>query len=211
MKAYHALVTGDSGSGKTTLLRETHFSFDGLSIWVNHDGATGLSGRGGRNATTVHSAAALRSASSPRVNYKVGKDSLSDALAAAREEAISYRERTGYPAQVIGDEIQTVMGEELGSSHPVKKMLHEDRDKGIRFVGGTQDPSDLRPNYSALKQCRYFTFVGVPSPFHRGFADYFSLPKNEMPANQYEYVVFGKNKPFQWTVEHRARTKEEYS
>jgi DNA helicase HerA-like ATPase len=207
MQAHHTLVTGDSGGGKSTLLREMQFNFNGLSVWVNHDGADGLTGRGGRNATTVHSAAALRSASSPRINYRVSKDSLTDALAAARETAIQYREDTGYPAQVILDECQTEADEKLEPSHPLKRMLHEDRDKGVKTVLSTQDPSDLQKNYSMIKQCKLFAWVGEWSVFHDGFIRYFNIPRDELPTEPYRYVVFDKR----MRVQYRGETSEEYS
>lgn len=209
MQAYHTLNAGDSGSGKTTLMREGHDTFPGLSIWIAHDDPDGISGRDLEDAATVTSEAEARSSDATRLKWVC--DHPEDVLEEARQVAIDYRRSTGYPAQIVLDEAQTVMNEELSSSHPVKKMLHEDRDKGIKLTLGTQDPTDLKPNYTALKQCEYFVFVGIPSPFHRGFADYFSLPKGEMPAEQYQYVVFAKERPFEWVPVHRDQTKEEYA
>jgi len=131
-------------------------------------------------------------------------------LGAARRVALDYRESTGYPSQVILDEAQVVMSEELDSAHPAKKMLHEDRDQALKFVLGTQDPTDLRPNYSAMKQCAYFIFVGIPSPFHRGFADYFSLPKDQMATEKYQYATVAKTQPFEWERVALEQTKEVY-
>ncbi len=208
MDAYHTLVAGDSGSGKTTLLREMHDSYPGLSIWVAHKSPGGISGNDLDDATTVRSEAEAREASATRLRWVC--DDPEDVLDAARRVALDYREATGYPSQVILDEAQVVLNDELDSSHPAKKMLHEDRDQALKFTLGTQDPTDLQPNYTALKQCAYFIFVGIPSPFHRGFADYFSLPKDEMPAEKYHYVTFAKTQPFEWEAVALDETKEVY-
>lgn len=209
MRAFHTLVAGDSGSGKTTLMRQTHDEFDGLSIWVDHESAGGISGTDLDGAATVRSEAEARRATSTKLRLVV--DDPEEGLRIARAVGLDYHARTGWPWQVILDEAQNVLDDELERTHPAKKMLHEDRDQAGKFVIGTQDPTDLRPNYSALKQCRWFTFVGVPSPFHRGFADYFSLPKGEMPDQRFQYVTFGKTRPFEWSVEYRGETQEAYA
>lgn len=209
MDAYHTLVAGDSGSGKTTLLREMHDNYPGLSIWIAHKSPGGISGNDLENATTVRSESEARAAEATRLRWVCSDPE--DVVGPARQVALDYRDATGYPTQVILDEVQVVMNEELDSSHPVKKMLHEDRDQGLKLTVGTQDPTDLRPNYTALKQCAYFVFVGIPSPFHRGFADYFSLPKNEMPSEKYQYVTFAKEQPFEWVAVDTSTTKEAYA
>jgi len=207
MKAHHGLVSGDSGTGKSTLLAEMAARFDGLTIIVDPAGDQKFSGHN-LDTETVRSESGIKQSSKPIVTYR--PTNLDRDLSMIREVAKQYRRQTGQPVQIILDESQQVFGTELDPSHPAKGLLHEDRDNGIKFVLATQDPSDLQPNYSALKQCRHMVFVGPPSPFHEGFVRYFSLPKDEMPEQDYRYVVFGKGK-LEWTVEYRGETSTEYA
>lgn len=210
MKAFHTCYAGDSGSGKTTLMREGHDKFAGLSIWVAHKSPGGISGDDLDDAATVRSRSEARRSSARRLRWVTETPPDRDTLAGVRQTALDYADRTGWPVQVNLDESQGVLNEELPADHPVKKMLHEDRDRRVKLQLGTQDPTDWQPNYSAIKQARYFVFVGAPSPFHEGFARYFSLPKNEFPNSDYEYVVFEKGDAFEWTVAARGETKEVY-
>jgi hypothetical protein len=115
-----------------------------------------------------------------------------DAAASARSVAHDYHRQTGYPTQVIADEAQDGMlpDGDVEADNPVKRMLHEDRDKALKVQVATQDPQDLE--YTPLKQCRYWVWVGEWSTFHRGFINYFDLPKSELPTEPYQVVVFDK-------------------
>lgn len=210
MDGFHTLVVGDSGTGKTTLLREAFDTFRGFCIWIDHDGAGGISGRSIDDATTVRSVDGLRQADATRIRFQC--DDPVAALEAIRPVAKSIYERTGWPVQVVVDEGQDVMpeGADSASGNPLAEMLHQDRDDGVKVLIGTQDPQDLE--YGPIKQCRYFVWVGPPSPFHRGFKDHYQLPGGEFPTERFEYVVFERGKtPFQWSAEYRARTAEGYS
>lgn len=205
MQAYHALVTGDSGGGKTTLLREMHDTYNGLSIWVDFstDGVSGISGRALDSAATVHSEAEARRTNATRIRWRT--DDPVEAAAGARAVANDYHRATGYPTQVIVDEAQNVLPDgKVDPSNPVKTMLHEDRDKALKCVLATQDPSDL--DYTPIKQCQYWTWVGGWSVFHDGFIRYFSIPRENLPTEPYEYVVMNKR----MEVLYRGETQASY-
>ncbi|ELZ78105.1 hypothetical protein C455_10498 [Haloferax larsenii JCM 13917] len=123
----------------------------------------------------------------------------------ARQVAHEYHEATGFPTQVVFDEAHNVLPDgEVESDNPVKKMLHEDRDKALKVVIATQDPSDLE--YTPIKQCKYWVWVGEWAVFHDGFLRYFSIPRDDLPTEPYQYVVFDKR----MNVLHRAETQEVY-
>jgi hypothetical protein len=130
-----------------------------------------------------------------------------DAAASGRSVAHDYHRQTGYPTQVIADGAQDGMlpDGDVEADNPLKRMLHEDRDKALKVQVATQDPQDLE--YTPLKQCRYWVWVGEWSTFHRGFINYFDLPKSELPTEPYQVVVFDKR----MNVLHRTETKEEYA
>ena len=207
MQAYHTVVTGDSGGGKTTYLREAHATYPGLSIWIDQsdDGVSGISGRDLDSAATVRTEREARQSDATRLRWRCS-DPL-DAARGARAVAHDYHESTGFPTQVIADEAQDGMlaDGEVEADNPVKRMLHEDRDKGLKVQVATQDPQDLE--YTPLKQCKYWVWVGEWSTFHRGFINYFDLPKSELPTEPYQVVVFDKR----MNVLHRTETKEGYA
>jgi hypothetical protein len=205
MQAYHTMVGGDSGGGKTTYLRQAQAEYPGLSIWINHAGADGLSGRDLEDAATVRTEREARRSDATRLNW-VTDDPLKTARE-ARRVAHDYHETTGYPTQVIVDEAQdgVLPDGDVDADNPVKKMLHEDRDRALKVQVATQDPQDLE--YTPLKQCKYWVWVGEWSTFHRGFINYFDLPKSELPTEPYQFVVFDKR----MNVLHRGETSEEYA
>jgi DNA helicase HerA-like ATPase len=203
-QAYHTLVTGDSGGGKTTRLREMHAEYRGLSVWIDHTGTDGIDGRALEDAETVTSEREARRASSTRLRWRCS-DPL-PAVAAARRVLRDYHAETGHPSQLIVDEAQDqALPDGIDSDNPLKQSLHQDRDQRTKVVVATQDPSDL--NYTALKQCRWFTWVGPWSTFHDGFLRYFSIPRDDLPTERFEWVRFDKRmKPVA-----RGETKEQYS
>lgn len=205
MQAYHTLVAGDSGGGKTTYLREAQDTYPGLSVWINHSGTDGISGRDLEDAATVTSLAEARRSDATRLNWRCN-----DPLKAARDArqlCHEYHDATGYPTQVIVDEAQdrVLPDGDVESDNPVKRMLHEDRDRALKVQVATQDPQDLA--YTPLKQCQYWVWVGEWATFHKGFLNYFDFPKSELPTEPYEYVVLDKR----MNVLHRGETSEEYA
>lgn len=204
MKAYHSLVVGDSGEGKTTLMREVHAGFNGYSVWIDHDGVGGIDGRAMDGAVTVSSLAELRRAQGTRIRYQCSDPE--KAVGAIREHCKGVYDRTGYPVQVIVDEAQNAMpdGEDAASGNQLAKMIHEDRDDGVKVVIGSQDPQDLE--YGPIKQCKYIVWVGKPHPMHRGFARYYDLLDAGLPTEQYNYVVFEKGPSFNWIESYRGET-----
>ncbi|GAB3315209.1 hypothetical protein [Haloplanus salinarum] len=205
MQAYHTLVAGDSGGGKTTYLREAHATYPGLSIWIDHHGVDGIGGRSLDDAETVRSEREARQSDATRLRWRC--DDPLDAARGARAVAHDYHESTGFPTQVIADEAQDGMlaDGDVEADNPIKRMLHEDRDKALKVQVATQDPQDLE--YTPLKQCKYWVWVGEWSTFHRGFINYFDLPQSELPTEPYQVVVFDKR----MNVLHRTETKEVYA
>lgn len=210
MRAYHTAVFGDSGSGKTTLLRETHAKFQGYSVWIDHDDVGGISGRDLEDAATVRSIAELKRADAHRIRFVV--DDPRAALEDLRPIATSIYERTGWPCQVVIDEVQNVMpdGEDISTGNTCAQMLHEDRDQGVKLLIGSQDPQDVE--YSPIKQARYLTWVGPPSPFHEGFRSYYRIDADVFPTERFQYVVWEKGRtPFEWEEVYRGQTDPAFS
>lgn len=203
MKAFGTLVTGDAGGGKTTALREMFDKFAGLSVWIDHTGAGGISGQHIDGAATVRSAREARQSTATRLRW-VTENPIETARE-VRQLVREYHEKTGYPSQVIIDEAHNLLPSgDVEADNPVKKMLHEDRDHGVKVVLATQDPSDLE--YTPLKQCKYWVWVGEWSVFHKSFLNHWSIPKDELPEGPYRYVVFNKR----MEVVYRGETKAEY-
>lgn len=196
MKAEHALVCGDSGGGKTTLMREMHQTFDGVSIWINHNSERVP----GRSVSTVTELANAIEAGARRINLTT-----SDALAAVEAaRSVAYHVVDGR-TQIVVDEAHNLLPDgSVDADNPLKQSLHEDRSEGVRVVVATQDPSDLA--YTPIKQVQYITWVGGWSVFHDGFIRYFSIPRDELPTEAFEYVVFNKR----MEVEYRGETEEQY-
>jgi len=211
MKAYHTLVTGDSGHGKSTLLAEMAAKFDGRTIIVDpsQGGERKFTGHNIPDTETVRSVRQV-----PRSRKRVVHVRTDDVDTAAKT-ARKIGHEIDSPLQIILDEAQQ-SGLADGEG-PVKEGLHEDRDQAIKWVIATQDPRDLKggqksEGYNALKQVQFMVWCGPPMPFHRGFADYFSMPRDQFPTKTYEYVVFAKGgDPFKWSVADRGRTSQEYA
>ena len=136
------------------------------------------------------------------VNYRT--DDAMGAIGAAR--SVGYHE-LDRPLQIIVDEAHEIMPTGAdGSENGLAAGLRKDRDKAIRFVVVTQDPSDLA--YSPLKQIRYWSWVGPWSGFHDGFLNAHGwIPRDELPEEDYRYVVMDKR----GNVMFRGETKEEYT
>lgn len=196
MTAEHALVCGDSGGGKTTLMREMHQTFEGVSIWINHNGERVP----GRSVNTVTELSNAIQSGTRRIELTT-TDALK-AVTAAR--SVAYYVVDGR-SQIIVDEAQNHLPDgSVDADNPLKQALHEDRSEGVRVVVATQDPSDLA--YTPIKQVQYISWVGGWSVFHDGFIRYFSIPRDELPTAPYEYVVFDKR----MNVQHRGKTKEQF-
>lgn len=198
MNAEHTLVCGDSGGGKTTLMREMHQTFDGVSIWINHNSERVP----GRSVSTINDLKdAVRSGDS-RINFEVPGGAALTAVEAAR--SVAYHTIDGR-MQLIVDEGHNLLPDgDVDKDNPLKQALHEDRSERVRVVVATQDPSDLA--YTPIKQVQYITWCGGWSVFHDGFIRYFSIPRDDLPTAPYEYVVFDKR----MQVVTRSETKEQY-
>ncbi len=100
--------------------------------------------------------------------------------------------------QVIVDEVQNAPTFLDGADGPVRKMLHEDRSKGIKCVVATQNPQDLRTtewNYGPLQQCQYFVWVGEARTWHRGFREWLNLDQSQLPDRMFRYKVYRPTDP----------------
>lgn len=209
MKAYHTLVTGPSGSGKTTLLREMHAEFDGVSCFVttksNESGVAGKRVRGRQALDTAVTEAAGWS----DVRVKWYDASYPQDLETVRQWAHDLTDYAGCAVQIIVDEAQN---SELSKSQgPLKEGLHEDRDRGIKWVPATQSPQDLREGsggYKGINQCRYIVWVGDSRVFQSGFISYYQLD-DLLPSSPYRYhVVVPSNPP---EVVFKGMTDRRYS
>lgn len=171
--AEHLAVAGPSGGGKSTFLREQHARHDGPSIFL----------------TTK---ANERKAASER-GWRIRKSSCTypDDIAAAREWAIEHPETV----QVIVDEAQNAPTFAAGKDGPVRKMMHEDRSRGVICVVATQNPQDFHQGsqykYGAVQQAEYWVFVGKAKTWHVPFfrANGMSGFEHQLPRQNYEYVV----------------------
>jgi hypothetical protein len=142
-----------------------------------------------------------------RWRRQAGRDTAArplDAARGARAVAHDYHDETGFPTQVVADEAQDGMlaDGDVEADTPIKRMLHEDRDEALKIQVATQDPQDLE--HTPLKQCKYWVWVGEWSTFHRGFLNHFNLPREELPTEPYQVVVFDRR----MNVLHRTETKE---
>lgn len=100
--------------------------------------------------------------------------------------------------QVIVDECQVAPTFANGENGPVRSMLHEDRKHGLKAVIATQNPQDLRTtrwNYGPLQQCQYVVWVGPARTWHRGFREWFNVPADKLPSENYQYVVLEPTDP----------------
>lgn len=197
MQAEHTLICGDSGGGKTTLMREMHQSFGGVSIWINHNSERVP----GRSVSTVSELENEIRSGATRLNLSAG-----NALAAVEAaRSVAYHVVDGR-TQIIADEAHNLLPDgDVETDNSLKQALHEDRSEGVRVVVATQDPSDLA--YTPIKQVQYITWVGGWSVFHDGFIRYFSIPREELPKEPFEYVIFNKR----MEVVYRGETKEQYA
>lgn len=100
--------------------------------------------------------------------------------------------------QVIVDEAQNAPTFRDGEDGPVRTMLHEDRERGVKCVVATQNPQDLhtrRYNYGPLQQAQYFVWVGAERAWHDGFTSWLQLDDDDLPSEQYQYRVFRPTNP----------------
>lgn len=214
MKAYHAVLIGDSGGGKTTKAREYQATADAASLYMTSKRSeSNVSGKRVRGMKALRTAVGQAKRPSDVRCKWFGAD-YPDDVETAREWAHDIREHRGWSTQIIIDEAhaalpdrESVSGSEAGN--PLAEGLKEDRDLGIKYVLASQDPQDLY--YPPLKQCRWYVWVGIPSPLHRGFVDYWRLPADELPTEDYQVVVFEKGASMSWSVAHRGKTNERYA
>jgi len=178
VEAEHVLVCGPSGGGKTTYLRELHARHDGASAFLT----TKPNERTAQDSHREHPRVRRSSCSYP--------GDVEPVRAAAREE-------DGL-AQVIVDEVETAPTFLDGEDGPVRGMLHDDRELGVKCVIATQNPQDLRTtewNYGPLQQCEYIVWVGPVKTWHSGFTDWLGVGGDQLPSENYQYVVLEPSDP----------------
>jgi hypothetical protein len=162
-QAVHALVAGSSGGGKTTLLREMHDTFSGPSIFLTSKPTDPL--KDNPPSSIVKTSAVY-----------------DDDITKARRWAL---ERPG-AVQIIVDEVQFSGLADGGG--PIARGLHEDRDRGIKWVLATQSPQDLRDGYTSLQQVQSIYWVGPAKTFHEGFFRYYRLTDIDFPEKPFTYI-----------------------
>jgi len=166
------IVSGGQGSGKTTYLRKVHAKYDGASIFL----------------TTKKNE--RKAEKDPPHRIRKSSASYPEDIAKAREWA---RRKDG-TTQVIIDECQNAPTF-IDGDGPIREMLHEDREAGVKTVIATQAPGDLRTdkrNYAPVQQCDWWVWVGPLKSWHVGFfnANGLSDMKQYMPTEKYLYCVF---------------------
>jgi len=162
-QAVHALVAGSSGGGKTTLLREMHDSFSGPSIFLTSKPTDSLKDNPPKSIVKTSAV-------------------YDDDITKAREWALA---RPG-AVQIIVDEVQFSGLADGGG--PIARGLHEDRDRGIKWVLATQSPQDLRGGYTSLQQVQSIYWVGPAKTFHEGFFRYYRLTDIDFPEERFKYI-----------------------
>lgn len=205
MQAKHVLLTGSSGGGKTTKAREYHAEFQGASVYLTtKPRETGFEGKqvSGRRALN----SVVSDASGPRdAKAKwVGAD-YDSALATVREWAHDVATHRSWPVQIIVDECQN-SGLADGDG-PLVDGLHEDRDRGIKWVPTTQDPQDLRDGYSAIKQVEYIVWCGPVKTFHKGFLDFYGIEAGDLPDEPYHCHTIKPTLPPEVVARHQTKSR----
>lgn len=165
------IVSGGQGSGKTTYLRELHARYDGPSVFMTT--------KGGERKAHHRPPKRIRKSSA-----RYPED-----ISSVRQWALDRSE----DVQVIIDECQNAPTFTTGDG-PLRTMLHEDREGGIKTVISTQSPSDLRTKengYAPVQQCDWWVWCGPLKSWHSGFFNANGLGdvKQLMPTEKYEYVV----------------------
>lgn len=207
MNAKHTLVTGSSGGGKTTYCREMHATASSCSVFLttkSHE--SNVRGRAVAGRRALNSA--VKPATRPSdVKCKWYGARYPEATRTVRAWAHDVAEHRGWPVQVIVDECQeTPLNKSEGA---LKRGLHQDRDRGIKWVPTTQSPQDLKEDrgYKGINQCNYIVWCGPAKTFHSGFIQYYNLD-GVLPEEEYEYHVIEPSRPPQ--VVHEGRTKRKY-
>jgi len=160
---------------------------------------------GGGKTTYVGEMHAKHSGASVFLSTKRG-DSYPEDIERAREAV-----RAAGGGQIIVDEAQNAPTFKNGDDGPVRKMLHEDREAGVKAVVSTQNPQDLHTSqwrYGPLQQCQYFVWVGAAQTWHRGFREWLNLESAQLPDQDYDYVVVDPADPPEVVTE--GRTNPEY-
>jgi len=189
IEAEHVLVAGPSGGGKTTYLREMHAKHDGPSIFLT---------------TKSYE---RKAASNPPKRIRKSSAAYPEDLSKARQWGLNRNGQT----QVIIDEVQNAPTFLDGSDGPLKQMLHEDRESGIKAVLSTQNPQDLHTpewKYGPLQQCQYVVWVGPSRTWHRGFREWLNLDAGQLPDDNFIYHVIKPSDPPE--VIAQGVTKERY-
>jgi hypothetical protein len=188
------IVSGGQGGGKTTYLREMHDRFDGPSIFLT---------------TKRYERKAI---SSPPQRIRRSSSRYPEDIQKARQWARAHDETV----QLIVDECQNAPTF-IDGDGPVREMLHEDREAGVKTVISTQSPSDLRTdkrNYAPVQQCDWWVWVGPLKTWHSGFfnANGMGDMKPLMPTQKYRYVVFAPIESYapKERIQCRGETKKAY-
>jgi hypothetical protein len=165
------IVSGGQGSGKTTYLREIHARYDGPSIF--------LTSKGGERKAHHRPPERIRKSSA--------------AYPADISQARQWARERSETVQVIVDECQNAPTF-IDGEGPLREMLHEDREAGVKTVISTQSPGDLRTDdhgYGPVQQCDWWVWVGPLKSWHSGFFNANGLAdvKPLMPTQKYRYAV----------------------
>jgi hypothetical protein len=160
---------------------------------------------GGGKTTYVGEMHAKASGPSIFLSTKDG-DSYPEDISRARNAVIDAN-----GGQVIVDECQNAPTFKDGADGPTRKMLHEDRERGVKCVLATQNPQDLRTSewrYGPLQQCQYFVWVGPARTWHRGFREWLHVEADMLPNENFDYAVIEPSDPPK--VAHSGVTDPQY-
>jgi len=199
------MVCGPSDGGKTTRAREHHATFDGVSVWVNHNGASKVAGHRAAGPEALATGVGKFDAwSDVRVNLVC--DDPVDGFELAIRFAVDVWDTAGVPVQIVCDEIHNAFGADQPgpNDNPILWALNEGRDKGIKVLGVTQNPQNMP--YKRMDSVKFWVWVGEYSTPMTGFLEYYGF-KDAITAERFRVTVFNR----QSEVVHETTTTERYA
>lgn len=205
-EAYHACICGPSDGGKTTRAREHHATFDGVSIWVNHNGESGIAGHRAIGPKAIATGIGkFEEWRDVRINLQ--SDSALEGLELALRVARDIWDTAGVPVQIILDEAHNAFGDSYDgniSDHPMMWAINEGRSHGIKMVPVTQNPQNMP--YKKMDSIKYWVWVGEWSTPMSGFLTYYGF-KDKIDGERFHVTVFDR----QSEVVHKTTTDEKYA
>lgn len=188
--AQHVAVVGESGMGKTTLVKGIHRATDTASVFCRWSPTRMVEGRtvATREGLEGHWERAEKPQQFRADLHSETMDREAVAATAVKFARDAYK-ATGVPVQVVIPEVGSLMDGDR-DSNPVKWAMHEGREEGIKMVIETQDPTEY--DKRAIKQARYFTWVGEASMWHEGVQRYYGIDKSNLPTERFVYHVLTK-------------------